>query len=86
MKNEFKPVKKDYCNFVYTAPAGMDDCSDLHVLKNGGMTLSIWKLTSIIERLKFLFKGEISLTTYGEVFVPTSITNGEAVAHEENTK
>lgn len=78
MKNyDLLPVKKDHCNYTYKAPSGMDNCSDLYVTKFEWGASSVWKLNSILERIKFLFTGEITLIVHGQGMSPVSLASGD---------
>lgn len=72
-KDQFLPINKWHNNFTYTAPPSMKNCNDLQVTKLDGRILSTWKMNSIFERIKFLFKGEIILEVSGDSFSPTAI-------------
>ena len=69
------PYEHEYCNFVFTAPEGMSNCSALHVFKTDTFITSYWKQPSIIERIKFLFTGKINLTIWGQGMPPVSLCN-----------
>lgn len=76
-KYDFIPAKKDHQNFTYTAPPGDDNCSDLHVTKLEWGSVSVWKMSSLWERIKFLFTGEISLIINGGGMPPVSLHTGD---------
>lgn len=82
-KNQLVPVKKTHSNFVFAAPEGMKDCSDLNVTKFKDQIVSIWKLKSFRERLSFLMKGEITLIISGTGMPPVSLMNGDAIEVEK---
>lgn len=76
-KYDFQPTRKPHQNFTYKAPEGMDNCSDLHVTNIIGGSVSVWKVKSIWERIKFLFSGEISLVIQGHGMPPVSLHTGD---------
>jgi len=72
-----EPVKKDHCNFTYKAPSDMEYCTDLHVTKVDFGSVSVWRVISIIERLRFLFTGEMSLVIHGSGMPPVALHTGD---------
>ena len=75
---EFIPIKKPHNNFVFTAPRDMDDCGDLNVTRYEGVIISVWKVP-FLERLKFLIKGEVSLSIWSQGMPPVSLYMGDVV-------
>jgi len=85
----FLPIDNEHCNFTFKAPPGMPGCNDLKVFRilvPDPQIVSFWKCSSIWYRIKFLFKGEISLTIWGAGMPPVSIGIGETVVKQERGK
>lgn len=76
-KYDFLPIEKGHQNMVFKAPPGAEGIEDLKVTKFTWGNLSVWKMHSIWERVKFLFKGEISLKIMGQGLPPLSIHTGD---------
>ena len=59
--NEFVPVKKEHTNKLYDGV----DCKQLpvteHYAGNVKTLNSVWRLNSVLQRLIFLFSGELTL-------------------------
>jgi len=71
---EFRPVKCKHNNANYT----LEGCFDLPVTKGkDGIKYSVWRLKSFKERLKFLFKGTITLYIKSPWVPPTGVSNGD---------
>ena len=76
---EFIPVKKMHSNSVLKGwPAdkakGIEKVHDLHITRLiDNSVVSIWKCKSIIERVKFLFTGEITFMVQSKTHPPISI-------------
>lgn len=58
------PIRFPDCNFTWTAPDGLDNCSELPVLNDGTHSLSCWRL-SWRERLAALVYGKAWLCVIG---------------------
>ena len=77
LSNEFVPVTKLHTNQIITSVR--DGISPLPVTVYPGMILSVWRLPSIWERVKFLFSGEVTLTTLGERQCPVALQTGDTI-------
>ena len=82
-KTEFKPVKKKHNNGVFNgfrtfSPAVLDgEVKGLYVTRNEESIDSVWKLNSFWQRIKFLFKGEVTLRVLGDKLPPVVVVNGD---------
>ena len=75
LKSEFVPVKKWHTTSKFV---GKGDIQPLPVTRFDDGTLnSIWKLPSLWERVKFLFRGELTLRIYGSGHSPVAIVAGD---------
>ena len=86
MINYFEPINKKHSNFIFKAPESMPDCGDLHVTRIEDNIISNWKISSLWERFKFLFHGEITLTIYGQSMPPVSLGISDAVIQKEKNE
>lgn len=74
---EFKPVTKWHTTTNYT---GSGDIKPLPVTRFDDGTLnSVWALPSVWERVKFLFRGELTLRIYGNSQPPVAVVAGDIV-------
>lgn len=77
--HELKPIQKKHTNVTLVAKG----CGDLPATRTDSGILSIWKCSSLKERIKFLFKGEISLHMMMQTHPPVSVCIGD-IADESN--
>ncbi len=74
---EFKPVSKWHTSNTYI---GTGDIKPLPVTRFDDGTLnSVWVLPSLWQRLRFLFRGEITLRIYGTCQPPVAVVAGDIV-------
>ena len=78
-----RPKRKPHNNFTFTAPKDMENCSDLHVTLASGCIVSTWEIPSLWERVKFLFKNEVSLSITGNQLPPVSLMVGDCIIVEK---
>lgn len=81
-KNEFVPKKKEHCTHVYHG-IGVH-IKDLPVTNYNGTMVSIWALPSLWQRVKFLFKNEITLKIMGSNLPPMILINGDIIGKKNN--
>ena len=81
MPYQLEPMKKPHNNLILKGWG--DDVHDLGVTKvfHHGVAApflySTWKVASLWERIKFLFKGEVTIGVMGHTAPPISIMIGE---------
>lgn len=80
------PIKKWHSNVSFHAPEGMDNCSTLEVTRIGDQLISVWKIESFWERVKFVFSGEISLTIFSRSLPPVSLVVGDCVYKSDEVR
>lgn len=74
---EFKPVRKWHTTRDYVGPG---DIKPLPVTRFDDGTLnSVWVLPSFWQRLRFLFRGELTLRIYSNAQPPVAIVAGDIV-------
>ena len=61
----------------------MKNCSDLHVTRASGQIVSTWEIPSLWERIKFLFKNELTLSITGNQLPPVSLMVGDCITVEK---
>ena len=77
MKN-FKPIRTKYSNVRFVLEGAGDLPAAKITFKDGGSGLaSTWMCENLIERIKFLFSGKITLLIVSDGHPPTSIYQGE---------
>ena len=74
---EFKPVSKWHNTNNYV---GTGEIKPLPVTRFDDNTLnSVWVLPSVWQRLRFLFRGELTLRIYGSSQPPVAVVAGDIV-------
>lgn len=86
-----KPIKKWHTNSVLKGWDGDDKKDPVHDLpvtriENNGGVVSIWKIKSIWQRVKFLFHGEITFQTMGTTHPPVSFYCGDVITNQNAKK
>lgn len=81
---EFVPVKKRHTTTLFT---GKGEVRHLPVtrLEDGTMN-SVWALPSFWQRLRFLFRGEITLRVAGNGHPPVAIVAGDIITEALEAK
>ena len=87
---DMKPVAKPHTNArLGGRPATTNEDSviggeiqglPITVTEDGQQTISIWKCDSILQRLRFLFQGEVSLTVLGKQRQAVSLSIGDSTS------
>jgi len=70
---EFRPIECKHNNMKYVS----EGCYDLPVTAGKNVRYSVWKLKSFKERIKFLFKGTVTLCVASNGHPPVNISNGD---------
>lgn len=81
--NEFKPIKKHHHNTIYT---GSGEVGDLSAYKSEDAIYSTWKMDSLWARVKFLFKGEVTLSVMGCQIPPVGVIMGDLIQESINAE
>ena len=82
-RSEFRPVSKlhntaNFNGFKTESPAvNNGEVKALPVTQNSESIDSVWKLDSVWERVKFLFKGEVTLRVLGQRLPGVVVVNGD---------
>ena len=74
-ESKFKPIKKPHNNTWYSAGECWESLSATR--GDDGTINSVWVLASFWERVKFLFKGELTLTILSRNQPPVAIVAGD---------
>ena len=80
--NAMTPIKKWHTNTNYSGKEL--GCNDLPCTIIRDQVYSIWKTDSIVERIKFLFKGEIMLGIHSQPIPPVSVLVGDQILRDSD--
>ena len=78
-KSQFAPVTPVFCTGNHTGSGGVGDLPTtvIRLPNNSSAIGSTWVISSVRERIRFLFSGKISITIMGQGMPPLAVNVGD---------